>query len=148
MKITRRGSQPSRQGPAENFTGSVRIDSSFQASSPARIYGARLAFEPGARTAWHTHPLGKVLIVTAGTGRVQRWGDPIDEIRRKPEPLMIQEQGSFAVGGSVTATGSPLRRHRAAGWAGARPSRTGMFAPSSPSSRASTFLSPRQRCRR
>lgn len=82
IRITRSGSQPPRPGPAENFTGSVRIDSSFQANAPARMYGARVAFEPGARTAWHTHPLGQVLIVMAGTGRVQRWGDPVDEIRQ------------------------------------------------------------------
>src|SRR2546425_7674698 len=80
--IARRGSQPSRQGPAENFTGSVRVDPLFQANSPARTSGSLVTFEPGARTAWHTHPLGQVLIVTAGTGRVQRWGDPIDEIRQ------------------------------------------------------------------
>jgi 4-carboxymuconolactone decarboxylase len=82
IKITRRGSQPSRQGPAENFTGSVRVDPLFQANAPARTSGSLVTFEPGARTAWHTHPLGQVLIVTAGTGRVQRWGDPVDEIRQ------------------------------------------------------------------
>jgi 4-carboxymuconolactone decarboxylase len=82
ISITRSGSQPSRPGPADNFTGSVRVDSSFQANAPARMSGARVAFEPGARTAWHTHPLGQILIVTTGTGRVQRWGDPIDEIRQ------------------------------------------------------------------
>ena len=80
--ITRSGSQPSRQGPAENFTGSVRVDPLFQANAPARASGARVTFEPGARTAWHTHPLGQILIVTAGMGRVQRWGDPIEEIRQ------------------------------------------------------------------
>ncbi len=83
IKITRRGSQPSRQGPAENSTGAVRVDPLFQANTPARAYGALVTFEPGARTAWHTHPLGQVLIVTAGTGRVQRWGDPVDEIRQE-----------------------------------------------------------------
>jgi 4-carboxymuconolactone decarboxylase len=82
IRITRSGSQPPRPGPADNFTGSVRVDSSFHASAPARISGARVVFEPGARTAWHTHPLGQTLIVTAGTGRVQRWGDPVDEIRQ------------------------------------------------------------------
>jgi 4-carboxymuconolactone decarboxylase len=80
ISIMRCGSQPPRPGPADNFTGSVRIDSSFQANAPARMHGARVAFEPGARTAWHTHPLGQILIVTTGTGRVQRWGDPVDEI--------------------------------------------------------------------
>ena len=82
IKITRRGSQPSRQGPAENFTGAVRVDPLFEAKAPARGYGALVTFERGARTAWHTHPLGQVLIVTSGTGRVQRWGDPVDEIRQ------------------------------------------------------------------
>lgn len=82
ITITRSGSQPPRPAPAENFTGSVRIDSSFQGVAPARIYGARVAFEAGARTAWHTHPLGQTLLVTAGTGRVQRWGDPVHEIRQ------------------------------------------------------------------
>lgn len=82
IKIVRSGAQPSRQGPAENFTGSVRVDPLFQANAPARAASSLLVtFEPGARSAWHTHPLGQVLIVTAGTGRVQRWGDPVDEIR-------------------------------------------------------------------
>ena len=82
IRIMRSGSQPSRQGPAENFTGSVRVDPLFQANAPARASGSLVTFEPGARTAWHTHPLGQVLIVTAGVGRVQRWGDPIEEIRQ------------------------------------------------------------------
>jgi 4-carboxymuconolactone decarboxylase len=82
IRITRSGSEPARSGPAENFTGSVRVDSSFRANAPARMYGARVAFEAGSRTAWHTHPLGQILIVTTGTGRVQRWGDPVDEIRQ------------------------------------------------------------------
>ena len=82
LRIIRKGAQPSRQGPAENFTGSVRVDPLFQASAPARASGSLVTFEPGARTAWHTHPLGQTLIVTAGTGRVQRWGDPVDEIRQ------------------------------------------------------------------
>jgi 4-carboxymuconolactone decarboxylase len=81
IKITRSGSQPSRQGPAENFSGSVRLAPLFQAIAPARTSGSLVTFDPGARTAWHTHPLGQVLIVTAGVGRVQRWGDPIQEIR-------------------------------------------------------------------
>ena len=79
--VTRSGAQTSRQGPAENFTGSVRVDQQFQASAPGRVFGARVTFEPGARTAWHSHPLGQTLIVTSGVGRVQRWGDPVDEIR-------------------------------------------------------------------
>src|SRR6266700_691183 len=82
IRIMRSGSKPSRQGPAENFTGSVRVDPLFQANAPARASGSLVTFEPGARTAWHTHPLGQILIVTAGTGRVQRWGDPVEEIRQ------------------------------------------------------------------
>jgi quercetin dioxygenase-like cupin family protein len=81
ITIQRAGSQPSRKGPAESFTGSVRIDPLFQPNAPARTSGAYVTFEPGARTAWHTHPLGQTLIVTAGVGRVQRWGGPIEEIR-------------------------------------------------------------------
>ena len=81
MKITRSGSQPSAKGPAEWFTGTVRIDPLFAATAPARAAGNAVTFEPGARTAWHTHPLGQVLIVTAGCGRVQREGDPVEEIR-------------------------------------------------------------------
>ncbi len=72
---------PSRRRPT-HFTGAVRIDSGFQTTAPARLSGARVTFEPGARTAWHTHPLGQLLIVTAGAGRVQRWGDSVDEIRQ------------------------------------------------------------------
>ncbi len=79
--VTRSDAQSSRQGPAENFTGKVRVDQPFQAKAPGRVFGARVTFEPGARTAWHSHPLGQTLIVTSGVGRVQRWGDPVDEIR-------------------------------------------------------------------
>ena len=81
MDIKRRGSQPSSKGSAEYFTGNVRIDPLFQANAPVRAVGVSVTFEPGARTAWHTHPLGQTLIVTAGCGRVQRWGAPIEEIR-------------------------------------------------------------------
>jgi quercetin dioxygenase-like cupin family protein len=81
MDITRSGAQPSGKGPAEWFTGSVRIDSPFQRSSPARVSGAIVTFEPGARTAWHTHPLGQTLIVTSGLGRVQRAGGAMEDIR-------------------------------------------------------------------
>ena len=81
MEITRCGSQPSGQGPAEYFTGTVRVDPLFTAPDPARVVGASVTFEPGARTAWHTHPLGQTLIVTAGRGRAQRRGGPIEEIR-------------------------------------------------------------------
>ncbi len=82
MDIKRSGSQPSTKGPIEYFTGNVRIDPLFQANDPTRAVGASVTFEPGARTAWHTHPLGQTLIVTAGCGLVQRWnGDSIQEIR-------------------------------------------------------------------
>lgn len=81
MRITHAGSQPSSKGPADWFTGSVRIDPLIQTEDPARVAGASVTFEPGARTAWHTHPLGQTLIVTAGCGRAQRWGGPIEEIR-------------------------------------------------------------------
>ncbi len=81
MDIKRIGSQPSGTGPSEYFTGTVRIDPLFEAHDPARGLGASVTFEPGARTAWHTHPLGQTLIVTAGCGRAQRWGGPIEEIR-------------------------------------------------------------------
>jgi quercetin dioxygenase-like cupin family protein len=81
MEIKRSGSQPSTRPPAEYFTGTVRLDPLFQAHDPARVTGASVTFEPGARTAWHTHPLGQTLIVIAGLGRVQRDGGPIEEIR-------------------------------------------------------------------
>src|SRR5262245_14847640 len=81
MEIKRAGSQPSGKGPAEYFTGSVRMDSRFQRSEPARVGGVIVTFEPGARTAWHTHPLGQTLIVTYGCGWAQREGGPKEEIR-------------------------------------------------------------------
>jgi len=81
MDIHRSGSQPSGQGPAEYFTGTVRVDPLIQAKDPTRVAGARVTFDPGARTAWHSHPLGQHLIVTAGRGLAQRWGGPIEEIR-------------------------------------------------------------------
>ncbi|HHT0378054.1 TPA: (R)-mandelonitrile lyase [Raoultella planticola] len=74
MNIIRSGSQPSRKGPDSWFTGDVRIDAPFQASEPAKVGGATVTFEPGARTAWHTHPLGQTLIVTQGRGWLQEWG--------------------------------------------------------------------------
>ena len=81
MDIERSGSQPSAKGPADWFTGTVRIDPLIDAPAPARVNGARVTFEPGARTAWHTHPLGQTLIVTSGLGLVQREGAPIEQIR-------------------------------------------------------------------
>ena len=81
MEIIRAGSKPSGAGPTDWFTGTVRIDPLFNPFAPERVQGAQVTFEPGARTAWHTHPLGQTLIVTSGVGRVQRWGGPIEEIR-------------------------------------------------------------------
>jgi len=81
VDIKRNGSQPSGKGQAEYFTGNVRIDPLSQAPAPARVSIASVTFEPGARTAWHNHPLGQTLIVTAGSGRVQNWDGPIQEIR-------------------------------------------------------------------
>lgn len=81
IEINRVGSQPSQVGSDQYFTGKVRVDSPFQGSAPARIGGATVTFEPGARTAWHTHPLGQTLIVTAGVGLVQQWGESVQQIR-------------------------------------------------------------------
>ena len=81
MEIKRNGSQPSAKGPAEYFTGTVRIDAPFQGSDTARVSGATVTFEAGARTAWHTHPLGQTLIVISGLGWAQREGGPVEEIR-------------------------------------------------------------------
>lgn len=81
IRVSKAGGVASAVGPAEYFTGKVRIDAPFQTDAPARVGGATVTFEPGARTAWHTHPLGQTLIVTAGAGRVQEWGKPAQEIR-------------------------------------------------------------------
>ena len=81
MEMKRSGSQASGKGPSEYFTGTVRIDPLFSPPAPARVVAASVTFEPGARTAWHTHPLGQHLIVTAGCGRAQCWGGPVEEIR-------------------------------------------------------------------
>lgn len=81
MDLKRNGTQPSGKGPADYFTGTVRIDPLLQAKEPSRVNAASVTFEPGARTAWHTHPLGQTLIVTAGFGRAQSWGGPIEELR-------------------------------------------------------------------
>jgi quercetin dioxygenase-like cupin family protein len=80
MQIKRSGSQPSQRAPAEHFTGSVRLDPMFQPSQPARAGGALVTFEPGARTDWHSHPLGQTLIITSGRGLVQLWGQPVQDI--------------------------------------------------------------------
>jgi len=81
MEIRRAGSQASARGSEEYFTGTVQVDALFTAPEPARVVAASVTFEPGARTAWHTHPLGQTLVVTAGCGRAQRWGGPVEEIR-------------------------------------------------------------------
>lgn len=81
MYIKRNGSQPSGKGSVEWFTGTVRVDPLFTSVEPGRANGASVTFEPGSRTAWHSHPLGQTLIVTAGCGRAQRWGGPVEEIR-------------------------------------------------------------------
>jgi quercetin dioxygenase-like cupin family protein len=81
MEIKRSGSQPSTKGPAEHFTGNVRVDPLFEVPEPGRIFGASVTFEPGTRTAWHTHPLGQTLIVTSGCSWTQCWGEPKQEIR-------------------------------------------------------------------
>ena len=81
MEIRRTGSRPSGKGPVDWFTGTVRIDPLFDTPEPGRAVGALVTFEPGARTAWHTHPLGQTLIITSGCGLAQRWGGPVEEIR-------------------------------------------------------------------
>jgi quercetin dioxygenase-like cupin family protein len=80
MDIKRSGSQPSGKGPADYFTGAVRLDPLFAAPAPARVAGVHVTFEPGARTAWHTHPLGQTIIITTGRGWVQQWGGPVEEV--------------------------------------------------------------------
>jgi quercetin dioxygenase-like cupin family protein len=82
ISVTRSGSQPSVKGPSEYFTGSVRVDYLFKPNDPSRTSGALVTFEPGGRSAWHTHPVGQILIVTAGSGWVQQWGGQIQEIRQ------------------------------------------------------------------
>ena len=103
MDIQRSGSQPSGKGPAEYFTGTVRVDPLFNPPDPARVLGALVTFEPGARTAWHSHPLGQTLIVTAGCGLVQRWGGPIEEIR--PGDVVWIAPGEKHWHGATSTTG-------------------------------------------
>jgi quercetin dioxygenase-like cupin family protein len=81
MKITRSGTQPSAKGPADYFTGAVRVDPVFPVNDPSRVSAGHVTFEPGARSAWHTHPLGQTLIITSGLGWVQQEGGPIEEVR-------------------------------------------------------------------
>src|SRR3982074_18103 len=103
MDIKRIGSQPSGKGPADWFTGAVRIDPLFQAPDPAFVAGASVTFEPGARTAWHTHPLGQTLIVTAGCGWVQRDGGPVEEVR--PGDVVWFRPGGKQWHGATSTTG-------------------------------------------
>jgi len=103
MEINRVGSQASGKGPAEYFTGTVRIDPLFDRTDPARAVGASVTFEPGARTAWHTHPLGQTLIVTAGCGRARRWGGPIEAIR--PGDVVLIAPGEKHWHGASPTTG-------------------------------------------
>jgi len=103
MDIIRAGSQPSGRGPADWFTGAVRIDPLFTAPDPALVAGALVTFEPGARTAWHSHPLGQTLIVTAGCGWVQRDGGPVEEIR--PGDVVWFAPGEKHWHGATAATG-------------------------------------------
>ena len=102
MEIKRVGTQPSAKGPAEWFTGTVRIDPLFQVPAPARVQGASVTFEPGARNAWHTHPLGQTVIVTAGCGRAQRWGGQVEEIR--PGDVVWFPPGEKHCHGATSAT--------------------------------------------
>ena len=103
MEIKRSGSQPSARGPAEYFTGAVRVDPLFRAPEPARVTGSSVTFEPGARTAWHTHPLGQTLIVTSGCGRAQRWAGPAEEIR--PGDVLWFAPGEKHWHGAAATTG-------------------------------------------
>jgi quercetin dioxygenase-like cupin family protein len=103
MIIHRIGSRPSSKGPAEWFTGSVRIDPIVDAPAPARVGSALVTFEPGARTAWHTHPLGQTLVITSGLGRAQRQGGPIEELR--PGDVVFFEPGEKHWHGASPTTG-------------------------------------------
>ncbi len=103
MEIKKNGSQPSGKGPAEWFIGAVRIDPLNNAPAPARVGCAAVTFEPGARTAWHSHPLGQTLVVIAGCGRAQRWGGPLEEI--KPGDVVWIAPGEKHWHGAAPATG-------------------------------------------
>lgn len=103
MEIKRVGSQPSAGGSGDYFTGTVRIDPLFDREDPARATGAVVTFEPCSRTAWHTHPLGQTLIITAGCGRVQRWGGPIEEIRPGDVVLIAPDEKHWHGGAPTTA---------------------------------------------
>jgi quercetin dioxygenase-like cupin family protein len=102
MEIKRNGSRPSGKGPVEYFTGAVRVDMLFQPANPSRVAGAHVTFEPGARTAWHTHPLGQTLIVTSGCGWAQREGEPIEQIQ--PGDVVWFEPGEKHWHGATATT--------------------------------------------
>ena len=124
MEIIRAGARPSARGPADWFTGTVRIDPLFNAFDPARVQGAHVTFEPGARTAWHTHPLGQTLIVTSGLGRAQRWGGPVEEIR--PGDVVWFSPGEkHWHGASPAGRDDPHRHPGAEGRQGGRLARAG-----------------------
>lgn len=103
MDIKRNGSRPSGKAPADYFTGNVRVDPLIETKEPARVRGAHVTFEPGARTAWHTHPLGQTLIVTSGLGWVQKLGGPVEEIR--PGDVVWFEPGEKHWHGATATTG-------------------------------------------
>jgi hypothetical protein len=115
MDIKRAGSQPSGKGPTDWFTGTVRLDPLFQASAPARVGGASVTFEPGARTAWHTHPLGQTLIITAGCGWVQRDGGP--SRGNPPRRCRVVSPRREALAWCHAENGNDAHRHSGiAGW--------------------------------
>jgi quercetin dioxygenase-like cupin family protein len=103
MEIKRAGTQASSKGPAEWFTGTVRMDPLFTAPDPAMVAGASVTFEPGARTVWHSHPLGQTLVVTAGFGRAQRWGGPVEELRPGDVVWIAPEEKHWHGAGPATA---------------------------------------------
>jgi quercetin dioxygenase-like cupin family protein len=103
MEIKRAGTQASSKGPAEWFTGTVRMDPLFTAPDPAMVAGASVTFEPGARTVWHSHPLGQTLVVTAGFGRAQRWGGPVEELRPGDVAWIAPEEKHWHGAGPATA---------------------------------------------
>ncbi len=109
MEVKRSGTQPSTEGPPQYFTGQVRIDPFFESVSPARVAAVSVTFQPGARTAWHTHPLGQKLIVTAGCGLVQSWGSPITMIR--PGDVVLWRRGAMSPGREALARRDGEERH-------------------------------------
>jgi quercetin dioxygenase-like cupin family protein len=130
ITVTHPGSQPSVAGSVDNFTGSVRVDSRFQGTAPARISGGIVTFEPGARTAWHTHPLGQTLIVTAGAGLVQEWDGPAQEIRPGdilwiPSGVKHWHGATVPTACRISASRKPSTARRSRGWSRHRKSSTG-----------------------